>query len=276
MPAYCAPVEKLQPANPCIFATVRENPLNQTSTGNLSAATAMKLCCHLFTIGFLSVINVQSATLVSHVGANNPLTEGFSNPQNSGVVTVGPLLNDQGRSAWSIDSGGANFYYNYNLSQAAADSANSLGWSLKMNLRLVDIPDPADFGVYADFASTAGIFQMGFGVQPDGDPVLQLITDGTPLVYSLELGGSGYHEYDIRYNPLTHSADVHIDGVLRVTGWQGRSLPVLTAQSNFGSFFDPGHANWNEFTFSVIPEPASGLLVLLGFVGVASGRLKRR
>ena len=144
-----------------------------------------------------------------------------------------------------------------------------------MNLRLVDIPDPADFGVYADFASFAGVFQMGFGVQPDGDPVLQLITDATPLVYSLETGGSGYHAYEIRYNPLTDSADVHIDGVPRVTGWQGRSVDVPNAQANFGSFSDPRHANWNEFTFAIVPEPGSGLLVILGLVGVAR-RLPKR
>ena len=117
---------------------------------------------------------------------------------------------------------------------------------------------------------------MGFGVQPDGDPVLELITDSNPLVYSLELGGIGYHSYEVRYNPLTDSADVHIDGALRVSGWQGRSVPVFNAQANFGSFYYPGHANWNEFTLAIIPEPASWLLVVLGFVGVARGRLKRR
>ena len=235
----------------------------------------MKLCFSLLTIFFLSVVGAQSATLVSHIGANNPLTEGFSNPQNSGAITVGPLLNDQGWNAWSIDSGGANFNYKYSLSPDAATSANALGWRLKMNLRLVDIPDVADFGVYADFASIAGVYQMGFGVQSDGDPVLQLITDGSPLVYSLEMGGSGYHSYEIYFNPLTDSADVHIDGVLRVAGWQGRSIPVPGAQANFGSFFEPGHANWNEFTFAIVPEPGSGLLVILGFIGVARKLLKR-
>lgn len=236
----------------------------------------MKLRCIVTTIGFLCAVVAQSSTLVSHIEANDPLTEGFSNPQNSGVISIGPLLNDQGRGAWAVDSGGANFYYNYSLSPAAAASANSMGWSLMMNLRLVDIPDPVDFGVYADFASSDGVYQMGFGVQPDGDPVLELITDSNPLVYSLELGGIGYHSYEVRYNPLTDSADVHIDGALRVSGWQGRSVPVFNAQANFGSFYSPGHANWNEFTLAIIPEPASWLLVVLGFVGVARGRLKRQ
>ncbi len=225
----------------------------------------------------LSVISTQAATLVSHMGFNDPLTEGFTNPQNSGVVTTGPLLNDQGKGAWSIDSEGASFYYNYALSPTAASSANSQGWSLRMNLRLVDIPDPVDFGVYADFASPTGIYQMGFGTQPDGDPIIKLITDSTPLQFSLDSGGSGYHAYEIRYDPLAQAADLRIDGVLRLSGWRGRAAPGnIAPQSNFGSFFDPGQANWNEFTLSIVPEPSSPLLLILGCLILCLSGMRRK
>src|SRR5215210_964031 len=103
----------------------------------------MKLSQSLHTIiVLLSAFSAPAATIVSHVGANSPLTEGFSNPQNSGTVTTASLVNDQGMGAWSIDSQGASFNYEYSLSPTEASNANSQGWTLSMKLRLVDIPDP--------------------------------------------------------------------------------------------------------------------------------------
>ena len=225
----------------------------------------------------LSGLGIQANTLVSHIGSNNPLGEGFSNPQNSGNVTIGALANDQGRGAWSIDSQGASFYYNYRLSPTAEAAVNLQGWILTMQLRLVDIPDTADFGVYADYASSVGIFQMGFGTQPDGDPIVQLITDSSPLIFSLEGGGSGYHTYQIQYDPLVNAADLRIDGVLRVSGWLGRHVgSPIPAQANFGSFSNPGHANWNEFTYAIVPEPSIAALSGVASFGLALSIMRRR
>ncbi|WP_367873320.1 PEP-CTERM sorting domain-containing protein [Luteolibacter sp. Populi] len=204
----------------------------------------------------------QAALIATHTGSNDPTTEGWLLSDSTAIA--GPITGDFGQSAWSVDSSGGNYNHRFSLDPAAEADANTNGWLLNLNLRLVDIPDAMDFGVYADYATNSGIFQIGFGTQADGDPIIGLNTDSGFITYAFEGGGAGYHNYQIAFNPAISAATLSIDGTLRLSGWTGRVGPAPTIL-NFGSFA-AGHANWNEFTFSSVPEPSVGILA-----GIACG-----
>lgn len=232
----------------------------------------MKTPVALLALVFLSGVTAsQGALIASHTGSNDPTTEGFLLSNNTAVA--GPITGDLGKSAWAVDSAGGYYNHRFQMDAAAETDANTNGWNLTMTLRLVDIPDAMDFGVYADYASSAGIFQIGFGTQADGDPIIGLNTDSGFTTFAFEGGGAGYHTYQIIYNPAIGGASLSIDGTVRLSGWTGRtgSAPPLV---NFGSY-DTGHANWNEFTFSSVPEPTSGMLAGIACCVLAVSRRRK-
>jgi len=234
------------------FAPIVKNPSSLLALACLSGMTA-----------------THGALIASHTGLNDPSTEGFVLSDSSAVA--GPVSGDMGLDAWSVDSTGG--YYNHRFTVGAAEvtDANSNGWLLSMTLRLVDAPDAMDFGVSADYVSSGGIFRIGFGTQADGDPIVGLDTDSGVTLFEFEGGGTGYHNYQIHYDPTTGSATLSIDGTVRLSGWTGRTGPAPSLL-NFGSY-GPGHANWNEFTFSSVPEP--GAAVLAG-IACGLGAMRRR
>lgn len=218
---------------------------------------SMKIPFALTALVFLSGVTVsQGALIASHTGSNDPATEGFLLSDSTAVA--GAVTGDLGRNAWSVDSSGGPYNHRFNVGTTAANDANTNGWILSMTLRLVDVPDTMDLGVCADYASDEGIFQLGFGTQADGDPIVGLYTDSGFTTFAYEGGGTGYHTYEITYSPVSDSATLSIDGIVRLSGWAGRSGPAPPI-TNFGSYAS-GHANWSEFSFSSIPEPAAGLL----------------
>lgn len=222
---------------------------------------------------FLSYLIKSSfgVTLAAHLGDTDPSTEGFVLVELD--ATVGPAIGDSGTEAWGIDSSGGRTYYSYSILGADETIANTKGWKLTMNLEILDTPDTVDYGVYSEYISSLGVFQMGFGSRPNGDPVISLYTaPGVFTEYTVTGGGQGFHNYEIVYNPDSSSADLSIDGVPQFSGWTGWNRPFLLSPGvTFGSY-DPGHANWNEFTFSIIPEPSGFLLLGTGFCSLLTRR----
>ncbi|MDB6079740.1 MAG: hlyA 6 [Akkermansiaceae bacterium] len=220
----------------------------------------MKILFIPIAVIWLSIVpSTRAAVIASHSGSNDPSSEGFVLSDSTAVA--GPITADLGRNAWSVDSTGGPYNHRFSMSASAEADANSNGWTLTMTVRLVDISDALDFGVYADYATSTGIYQIGFGTQPDGDPIIGLNTDSGFTSFAFEGGGTGYHTYQVAYDPAAGSATLSIDGINRLSGWTGRIGPA-PALVNFGSY-GSGHANWSEITFSSVPEPGTALMAMI-------------
>src|SRR5437879_3933932 len=116
--------------------------------------------------------------------------------------------------------------------------------------------------LYRDGATS---WDVRFGLQSDGDPIVYLVLVGDRslwLSYALEGVGSTYHLYELRFDPTTHSADLFVDEIERLSNYGGFSIAVFWGA---GSSADTGQVNYNLVRFEVasaqtVPEPDTAYL----------------
>lgn len=222
----------------------------------------MKARILLFTILFLSlglVLYGQGTIIRQHLGATDPVSEGFSLSLASGSA-VGPVVGDLGRDSWSVISGGGPA--GYFLSLTAGEQAAAAGQDLALfaTLRIVRSPN-VELVLY----TLPQQYAVQLDSQPDGDPIVYGQSSLNPL-FVFEGGGPGYHEYGLFYRAATGQVALWLDGVERVS-----SIPGISVSTGWGGFWgafqgSASEANWNRVTFEIIPEPSA--LVLLGCGGV--------
>jgi hypothetical protein len=127
-----------------------------------------------------------ASPLLEHIGSNDPTTEGWTL---LGDNYGSPVTNDLGTGldAWSIQAAPYQNQYRAFPSMAEAAEANTLGWQLTARLRLLHIPDGLDNGVSVEYLSETSRFDMIFGSNSNGDPIVQL-WNGEPLRYGQGFG----------------------------------------------------------------------------------------
>ena len=205
----------------------------------------------------------QGTFIVGHSGSANPTNEGFS-LLSSGSPSLAPIMNDLGYNAWSITnrSGAdiAEYYQTLTPQQAAELSAD---WTLSLTLRVGGPIDPAHSGILADFHTGSEYFLLYFGSLSNGDPAVNFQS----TQYVLNGAGSGYHNYELKYDTATELATLWSDGSPWVTGIQGAASPNSASlywgigQRNSSSSY---YANWNEVELLAVPEPSSAVVLLIG------------
>lgn len=229
----------------------------------------------------------RAEIIIDHTGNLNPATEGW----NSFLFTpigsnAGAITNDNGNDAWQIGktdpfaSGG----YQYALTSDDLENgpAHLLPWAVTVDLRVVNTNDTPDYAVSVLFSVGTKRFDMVFGDQADGDPIVSLVSsfanDGQhPFAaqsYTLENAGPGYHTYKLLYNPTTTNADLYVDGILRIQGFQGNSSLAVAPSVIFGAFGTDGTGagNYSTVRLENIPEPSTFSILSL----LALYSLKRR
>ncbi len=211
----------------------------------------------VFTLVFART--AQTAVVASHVGDTDPATEGWTV---AGPESAGPV-EDSGTLAWSIDdnstAGGS--FRSYMIVPPA--SAETEGWVLRVRTRVVDSSDGVDFAVSAGYGDNQGRrYEMEFGSDSDGDPIVLLqSTSGTIGVgpsFTLEGASSTYHLYELVFDPAAGSADLFVDGVERISGYQGVT-DTTTAFVAWGSRQSAatGHGHYNLVEFAVPSPPVA-------------------
>lgn len=232
----------------------------------------------------------HAAATLLHEGANNPTTEGWTAFASANALTsAGPVLNDLGTGldAWSVDDTSSAFdtlrYYNQLIAPAEVAIGASAGWRLSVNLRIVDAPDElvtvAGFGlagtISALYRDATRDWYLGFGSEADGDPIVRLPGGST---FTMAGGGSGYHLYELVFDPSAGSADFFIDGVERVSNVVGSITSATHNSVLWGAATSPddGTGNFNYVRFAnspaPIPEPSVALLVGAGLALLAARR----
>ena len=195
------------------------------------------------------VTNTWSFTVASqfiiaeHVGSNNPNTEGFTFTGHSVGVVPG---NDGVSNYWELYTvPGGSGYYTEPLT--ASDFADPSGWTLTASEELIRAYN-SNGGNNNNFVAVVDgtnawimILQGGSGVPAPG-----LYTDD-PNVNLLELDSaidptSGYHTYQMVYNPTNQSVSCYVDGFFISSLTRSQVFP-LSGDGEFIQWGDGTSAN---------------------------------
>lgn len=206
--------------------------------------------------------------LIQHVGANAPASEGWGQAGNGG--SAGAVANDAGSGfdAWFVnDSDGSYRYYTEALTAAERENAQTLGWTLRARLRIVDTSDNPDYSVFVGYwPNTNTFFVMTFGSDADGNPIVWLPTGPStgPRHTVIALGSTPsseqYHLYELVYDPLLGSADLFVDGTEVSSDYLGLPDAVPDTYNGRvswggGQTDSTGHGNYNLVQFELHAPP---------------------
>jgi hypothetical protein len=235
----------------------------------------------MLALAALSTTSARAGTIIiQHQGATNPTTEGFTLWPFNGGISSGGILNDMGLPAWSITSTAPGSQQALYLGSFTSDQQTALqttqGFTMSLEARAVSGPvysGPSNEPIVAGIVGFGSVrYDLELGLDANGNTVALLASnvitnaDGSFSIpgVSVTLSGNGYHLYQLAYNPTTQKADLFIDGVDRIQGYQGHSDNPFTGFL-FGAL-NHGTANFNlaklETGFDVvtIPEPSSLLM----------------
>ncbi len=227
----------------------------------------------------------HAGSFALHQGANDPTTEGFSFESLFGPSSVGPVSNDMGYNAWNITalSDGTQAYYIQNFTAAQNHELATEGFTMTLLARVPGGPmnspganfypsvdDTVDFG-------NGRRFDLALGLNTNGDTVAYLATSyagnggghfhiGGPS-YTLAGSGTGYQLYELVYDATTMTADLYIDGVDRISGYQGETQFPDAGGAHFGSDnAGQGNTSLFEVQSGTIPEPQALTLAAIAVV----------
>jgi hypothetical protein len=219
-----------------------------------------------------------AVVLGSHVGANDPLSEGWTFSNNGEMLgTVGPVFGD-GNSmldAWSTNDDGSASNLSYGLDLPYLATATS--WSYRVLLRVVDANDPVDFGVSAQVENGSQAYVMIFGTDAGGNVTVE--TRGTGAVTTSVVDGmADYHLFEfVEDDASDPEIEFWIDGSLIAPSYFG-DVTNRTLAAFGDTSITPGsggQGNYAEVTLEAVPEPAALPLLLTGAFALGLGRHAR-
>lgn len=211
----------------------------------------------------LAVSGAQAERIIEHVGAADPATEGFTPNGNPGLGS--PLADDGGVAAWAInDTDDTELTYQYHYSPTELADMGTFGWIMRANIRIPTVSKALDSTAFVQSRQGDERYMLRWSTDASGNPTVHILGAD-----SAAITGSGYHLYELVYDPAEGSADLFVDGS-EVLSDQGPNIDAGTELMAWGSGstsgHDPGAGNWNAVSIEVIPEPASLALLLAGTV----------
>ncbi len=229
-----------------------------------------------------------AAFLFEHVGATDPLTEGFPNQGGSGMS--GPVFNDQGHDAWSISafaSGSSQHFYTTGaLTPGQLNDITNHGFTMTIESRALQ-------GTASSYPNTvvgAAVVGLGprrydilLGVDANGDTVVVLPTT-VALVgnmwtapgasFTLVGSGSTYHTFELSYDPGTQLADLSVDGISRLTDYPGHTTNVTDVFLFVA--LSGGQVNYSLARLESVSEPIVGPWLAVALAYALTTRRSRR
>ncbi len=224
--------------------------------------------------------------LYQHNGSTDPSSEAWTPASFTAGTSAGPI-SDNGTAAWSItNSAPAETGFYKAVPTAAEVSTAASGWSLKLTLDVTAAnlsPGGSMLSLYRDGSTS---YQMHFGSDASGNVLVVLSdgvsSDGTSGAQFTLAGGTGLNTFELLYSPGANSANLFVNGVLRLSSYTGFALTSAHLVgwgdgSSRPQATNISAANYSNVTFSVVPEPSTaGLLVAGGILAFVLQRLFRR
>jgi hypothetical protein len=245
--------------------------LRKGETVNISYATGSIMLW--LTLAAVALANGTQIAL--HEGSNDPETEGWTRERSFSNVDTFPISNDLGSGidAWAVyDNGFSDGYYQYNLTPEQGALASTFGWKLTTTIRVVDFVElsPTDSATKVGFGS----YDLKFGALSDGTP--QVSVYGISDILTLNGLDSGYHLYELVFDPSENNADLFVNGYLQAsdlisttTASPANVMFGSTVGNGEGGVGATGRANYSLVNLQAVPEPNSIVLVIAGLLAAA-------
>jgi len=233
----------------------------------------------------LAVGPAQGAMVVTHTGANDPTTEGFtlSNPSSTNSASALTPDGTTGLDAWQIvdnDSGASNAFilYEHTLTGSQLTDATNDGWRLSAKVRVPNADETPGAAIGFDFFFDGKFFRVALGSTAGGDTLVDVLASNGTFTNVDTLTGLNYHDIVLDYDPVADEVDLLIDNTLaanNLAGFTPGGSPP-PGRLRFGSLSstDTGTGNWNQVQFTIVPEPASLALLGLGGLCMLGGRFR--
>ncbi len=218
----------------------------------------------------------------NHTGSSDPTSEGWVGGT-TGVV--GPV-NDGGVDAWSINDNTTTAGSGYSAALTAADFAilNTEGWTMSANMRMVSGIAGGKSPFLMSFRNGTRSYDFLWGLDSNNNQYVQAST-GRNLSFFTSFSGplltlsSGYHQFDMVYDPLSTTVDVFVDDIEVFSNVSGWSLAQSVMLWGGGGSQPTGQANFASVGFqsneAAVPEASTCALVLTGLIGLGVVRRKR-
>jgi hypothetical protein len=185
-------------------------------------------------------VNPVHSILIGKNGALDPLDEGFKlfRPDKGQYRHTLHNLEGRGVDRWRLISDDQNYYYRP-LSEAEKTFALSRDW------RVICVCAVESGAVWAvvDFGSRAGIPRYDINLLQEGDKYFVALTRqvSPELLWDekIEFQGAGDvdhpHTFELRYNHLSQTASLWIDGQVAADGYRGHNQFKENTGLNFGA-----------------------------------------
>jgi hypothetical protein len=211
----------------------------------------------------LSAATSYGAIIATHRGASDPTTEpGLVVCFGNGALGT-PVSLDLGTTdAWAVNSNSTMIGHVFTAGELAM-AAN--GWSMTATVRLT----AASSGVN-DNLLYCRVNDERYMVKIQTDANTIPTASVWPGTATYTVGDAGYHEYKLVVN--NGLADLFVDGVERIAN-VARDYDVDTNQY---AGFVGSSANWSSFTLTVVPEPGSLTLSVVGILGLLAYAWRKR
>lgn len=221
----------------------------------------------------LPVFFLNAATIKTFTASSGaPSTQGWT--PNGGILS-GSSVTDLGQPAWQMTGNSCCGYWYSNLTTTQWNDAFTLGWSLSGTVRTSGTTGVGYIDLDVIGASGRNRFDISFGNDgTNGWAGLSVFTDASNPALKTTFSGNGYHLLDMRWDPVTQSASLWVDGVLTLSGYTGHTQfreghgPIygVTGNTTLGLF--------QNITFSIndpappsgVPEPSAVLLTAAGLL----------
>ena len=200
------------------------------------------------------------ATAAIHIGSHNPISEGWSVVSGDIGLSAEAVIGDPDFSevyAWQIN-GGSNGRLRYQIDGPGINDS----WIFSSQIRVANLNDALDFGILMEVANGVNRFILKFGSDSDGATLINLAGSSAPNITIMpeQIGQTDYLLVELVYNVDEGTADVFVNGQLKVSGYAGSPNTLSRVNFGDGATLAIGVARFAKVNFSTtLPSCRDGI-----------------
>lgn len=230
-------------------------------------------------LGVLWQAAAQADMIVSHVGSNDPATEGFTLTAAGGSQGTLAASTDSGVDNWRITEAqySNQDYYSRAISSTGLGDLASMGWTATFTVAVFTPGTGASWATDLEMNTATRGYYLQVGTDSEGKQSLYKYAGGfVELTSGLS---AGFHTYKMVAAAGATTIDILVDGA-SVATWDGNVINATTGLLYFGrgSAAAPScSAGFSEVSLATtIPEPATVTMAVTGLLGLLAYAWRKR